>query len=98
MSNPKYDVDYFINKFEAIPYDRWTTGIFKDRATGAMCALGHCGVTDSNRTEESTALTALLDNKVAQINDGRSRLLQDNIAKCPTPKDRILFALKRLKS
>lgn len=42
----KFDVDYFINKFEAIPGTNWTTGELWNSQTGACCALGHCGVRD----------------------------------------------------
>lgn len=40
----KYTVDYFIQKFEPIPDDKWTRGAIQDSITGACCVLGHCGV------------------------------------------------------
>lgn len=36
-----YDVDYFINKFEAIPEEMWCVGLWVD-SEGRKCALGHC--------------------------------------------------------
>lgn len=38
-----YTIDYFINKFEVMPNDKWTTGRFTSDE-GVHCALGHCGV------------------------------------------------------
>lgn len=41
----KYDVDYFIEKFEAIPEEKWIKGGTYDFAgTGNHCVLGHCGI------------------------------------------------------
>lgn len=40
----KYNTEYFINKFESIPNELWTTG--RLQKNGASCALGHCGVED----------------------------------------------------
>ncbi len=39
-----YDVDYFIEKFEAIPEKYWATGTFRNITIGpgALCAQGHC--------------------------------------------------------
>ncbi len=45
MSN-KYTVDYFIEKFEAIPEENWTRGSISDG--NCKCALGHCGVVQSD--------------------------------------------------
>jgi len=38
-----YDVDYFIQKFEAIPEEKWTAGMYYNSETEACCVLGHCG-------------------------------------------------------
>jgi hypothetical protein len=60
-----YTVDYFINKFEAIPEKDWCTGALNNRK-GAKCANGHCGVVfegDVYRvTNESIALKELFRN------------------------------------
>lgn len=91
-----YDVDYFINKFEAIPEDQWNVGDFYNEERTKFCAAGFCGEDKFNRTEESSSLyivfayTGLGD--VGEINDGRSELFQQ-----PTPKQRILAALYQIK-
>lgn len=36
-----YTVDYFIDKFQAIPENEWTTHTHSD-CNGRKCALGHC--------------------------------------------------------
>lgn len=53
-----YDIQYFIDKFEAIPEDKWAMGGLGHN--GIHCVLGHCGVTpngdDYDGTDESKAL------------------------------------------
>ena len=50
-----YDVDYFIQKFEAISEDKWVTGFLGSGGReGQHCALGHCGVKDKTRVDEYT--------------------------------------------
>lgn len=89
-------VEYFINKFEAIPEEKWATGEYSKK--GKCCALGHCGVKTEKRTgfpiltDEGEVLNELLDYKVPEINDG-----QDERYKQTTPKERILAALKDVK-
>jgi hypothetical protein len=92
-----YNVDYFINKFEAIPEDQWCTGTFVDPYNGSHCALGHCGVNKNSNTnwpQESLDLMKLLHNyvNVTSINDGKDFKYQQE-----TPKQRILAALKNIK-
>ena len=90
--NPTYTKKYFISKFEAIPEDRWTAGYYVDDA-GRCCAFGHCGVRPSDPGpaigEEADALASLLHHLTASINDG-----QDDRYTQPTPKQRILAALR----
>ena len=95
----RYTVDYFIKKFEAIPYDQWTTGLYVRGKR--KCALGHCGVNFGfsliHENKEASALREILIAAVPAINDGTRltanathrdfRKLGDN------PKDRILTAL-----
>lgn len=38
----KYTVDYFIDKFEKIPEEKFTKNVFHDSWTGAKCFVGHC--------------------------------------------------------
>lgn len=92
-----YDVDYFINKFEAIPEDKWCTGNYIDKA-GNHCALGHCGerAVLGGLTEEAKALSGLftqIDDEPAGVNDGHSDAYNQ-----PTPKQRILSALRDIKA
>jgi len=50
-----YNVDYFENKFQNIPEERWVTGVFNE--SGRSCANGHCGADNDNYvTPESRAL------------------------------------------
>jgi len=88
-----YNKKYFIEKFTAIPDDRWCTGNFVN-FDGQCCAAGFCG--DRNRIDsppEAKALYALIlpIGHVADINDGFHGAFQQ-----PTPKLRILAALASL--
>lgn len=87
-----YDADYFIAKFEAIPEELWCINHFE--SGNACCAFGHCGARVFNPTVESGALSGVL-NEVGcgvLINDGDDQNFQQ-----PTPKQRILAALKQVK-
>ncbi len=99
----KFDVDYFIKKFEAIPENLFTTDTF--RSDGQYCALGLCGMnyTNSkwakepiNRVPESIlearSLLEVLPLTTA-INDGNNSYYQQ-----PTPKQRVLAALYDIKT
>jgi hypothetical protein len=58
----KYDATYFIKKFEAIPEELWTMGIFGEDGQ-PHCAQGHCGVRNWDSrgwTSEARALNGLL--------------------------------------
>lgn len=89
-----YDKAYFIAKFEAIPEEKWCVA-YLDAGDGVHCALGHCGVTVSlNYTDKEIALRDLMRPNgwsVADINDGDTPDFQQ-----PTPKQRILAALRSL--
>lgn len=104
-----YTVDYFINKFEAIPESRWTTNFFDQ--DDKYCANGHCGMRESEleKTREALALAELLKplkrstwsryggdpiyEVTANINDGETAEYPQ-----PTPKQRILAALYDIKA
>lgn len=104
MNTDNYTIDYFIEKFEAIPLKNWVTGSEGfECIDGKACALGFCGITKredgSNYvpTKESSALIRLfggiddLDWKaVYRVNDGFFELKG-------TPKERVLNKLKLLK-
>lgn len=87
---PPYTVDYFIQKFEAIPEEKWTTQVYRDG--DSCCVLGHCGVYNVYTDEANALSKIILDNlhrSVADINDGFSSTFTQ-----PTPKARILAALR----
>ena len=92
-----YNVDYFIKKFEAIPEENWTVGVYEDG--DKCCAMGHCGIRDDFSvpdTYESRELFRLIFSNyschVTNINDGEIEGYQQ-----PTPKQRILAALYDIK-
>ena len=85
----------FIEFFEAIPEEKWTVGSFIDEQ-GQCCAYGHLGCRDGQFPEpvDSDALCDLFrDCSVVRINDG-----QDARFKQPTPKQRILAALREIQA
>jgi len=69
MSN-KFTLEYFKEKFEAIPESQWTTGdlVIESEIEGqpdCHCALGHCGMTSYDKpTEEALALVQLFGGKI----------------------------------
>ncbi len=93
----KYTVEYFIKKFSKIPDSKWNVGDFISYDGKKKCALGWCGMKNvdpkeslfGKETKESTELENLLNNYVADINDGRNPKYKQE-----TPKARILAALK----
>lgn len=87
----KYDIDYFIKKFRAIPDSKWYSGNLSNPANPEQkCALGHCGAkfTIDGYTEEAKALFAILG-QVGWINDGGVYEYQQK-----KPKARVLAALR----
>lgn len=99
-----YDVDYFIEKFEKIPEDKWCVGRFDD-GYGAKCALGHCGAYEGmhHDTPELTAIHALVGNwkgggglTIVDINDGYLYAMRPKLS-AATPRERVLNALRLIK-
>lgn len=97
----KYDLDYFITKFSAIPECDWLEGSLQGDEPECKCALGHCNVTDLDRItqEEAIALIKIFGGKYASecdvvydVNDGNSSRYKGN-----NPKERILNRLNELK-
>jgi hypothetical protein len=90
----QYTRDYFIAKFEAIDEGQWCEDGFEEN--GKCCAMGHCGWRDSSKApvyhdgSEGYALIGLM-HRVSCINDGLHAGYQQ-----PTPKQRILAALRDL--
>lgn len=104
----KYNKQYFIDKFTAIPNDEWAIGKCIDDE-GRKCALGHCGIRTLDKSyldnEEAFNLVKLLTpiypkdisliadvQVVYDVNDGN--LYGDREE--TTPKQRILEALNSL--
>lgn len=88
-----YTKEYFIAKFEVIPEELWCTHVFT-QGDGICCAYGHCGSTAAHPfTPERKGLYNLLRDvgMVARINDGHHERFPQ-----PTPKQRILAALRSL--
>lgn len=52
----KYTVDYFIDKFAAIPEDQWAMGTFNHG--GRKCVNGHCGARYAHIVQEQTGEVA----------------------------------------
>lgn len=105
-----YDVDYFINKFEAIPENKWTTGFFKNN--GKCCANGHCGIDESTEVQEGEEAHALAMLLMPLRKDYWQKFLGDPVYEVTavindggideypqtTPKQRILAALYDIKA
>ena len=91
-----YNTQYFIDKFEAIPDDKWTTGKYTE-GNGVCCALGHCGERESSvDSTKANALRQLFGYEpftVSTVNDGGYPAYPQ-----PTPKARILAALNDIKA
>lgn len=97
-----YDIDYFLQKFEAIDEDLWTVGWFTDeRNPEAHCAFGHCGCTPANdETEEANALDRLFRAhglRVTAVNDADESGNAGRFKQLDSPKARILAALESFK-
>lgn len=93
-----YNVDYFLNKFDAIPDDQWTTGLYQSVLGDQCCALGHCGMRVGITNVESSTLERIfkthLNFHVAHINDGAPEFADLG----STPKERIMNALILIKA
>lgn len=91
----KYDVDYFIDKFEKIPARKWFAGNYHNDNKTKFCVLGHCGESVSTDTREAAALKNIfcVDGfKVAFVNDGEYIEYPQK-----TPRSRILSSLRDIK-
>lgn len=96
-----YDIDHYINKFEAIPEEQWCSWFQK--MDGQRCALGHCispvnlGRWHANHATlvepEAQALYSLSHGMIAMVNNGEDPAYQQ-----PTEKQRVLAFLHDLKS
>ncbi len=91
-----YTVDFFIEKFEGIPENRWIVGDYiNDRG---CCAYGHCGMSGAFMVLNDQArqlyeiFKGNVNNYPNYINDGHDKRYPQS-----TPKQRILAALYDIK-
>ena len=97
----KYTLDYYIDKFNNIPEDKWGTGVYNDD-NGHCCAFGHCGAyAGREETDEARSLSTIFrelkkdnDPDLTHINDGDRGAEKYG----ETPKERVVNYLKSLKS
>src|ERR1700761_3943756 len=100
----KYSAKYFINKYEAIPEEKWTTGSL--HSGQQSCALGHLGARGYGKElpEEALALCKIIPppshmiqdidhahEGVIRVNDGHNICAEERLKS--TPKQRIIAAL-----
>lgn len=79
--------EQFYAFFSLIPEQQWCTGQY---AEGIQhCTLGHLGERNGTTIPACTLLERILEASAATINDGQDQRYQQ-----PTPKQRILAALK----
>ena len=106
----QFDVNYYIQKFEAIPEELWCVQVYQDG--DKCCALGHCGnrtfihctptKPENSFSEETNKLRSLfytfLDELVSNVNDGVPFYTgKYEFYNEDTPKKRILKALQLIK-
>ncbi len=99
MSDVKnYDLDYFIQKFEAIPEEQWCQ-ILCTNSDDQHCALGHCGAKTiyDDAVPEASALKKLVlrlsptQAPIWRANDTPRRFA------ATTPRNGVLNYLKAIK-
>ena len=100
MSATIYDADYFLNKFRAIPEEKWIRGTYGAGGPDEPhCALGHCGMRRKNDgsfdSSEAIALRDIFRGHfpVHEVNDG----FIPHLFPQDSPKERILAALQFIK-
>jgi len=85
----------FIDFFQAIPDEKWTTGTYSN-VHGQRCAFGHCFDKDiifETRTDAKlVSLFGRITALVTEVNDGKDPRFQQS-----APKARILAALEEIK-
>lgn len=106
--NTRYDVDYFIAKFEAIPEKAWKTGCAGERGDDRHCALGHCGVYDEDswRDEDLSEEAKVLANILSVVNPPNDScslplarvIFEINDRGDENPRGNILAALRKVKA
>jgi hypothetical protein len=105
-----YTIDYFIEKFSAIPVDKWNVGSLRS-LDGSCCVLGHVntkleahgGMLHYILTEEGKALVRLITKcKEGEENEGYYKqviAINDKAFGCDiTPKQAIINTLVKIKN
>lgn len=96
----KYDLEYFIAKFEGIPEHEWCTGTYISADGLSKCAYGHCGVRASTPdTDEEKGLDAITGDieggyYISLVNDNKNDSFSEFGS---TPKERVINYLKSLR-
>lgn len=86
-----YTVDYFIEKFNKIPEGLWSEFLHRDESP-RQCAIGHCKLDGENRALGIDLFWEVLKTGVGTVIHKRHPNYQQ-----PTPKQRILAALRDIK-
>ena len=97
-----YTLQYFRDKFAAIPDNKWCMRVFTS-PSGAHCALGHCMGKDAWTApmSELRSLSDLLRNSIQEFTHGYSVALvnddEENVYGLgTTPKQRVLALIDRV--
>lgn len=71
----KYSASYFIDKFEKIPEERWTTGMLTDvyQNVERHCAHGHCGTRGGSMNREVTTIESIALSGLFSLLSGMDR-------------------------
>lgn len=98
-----YTIQYFIDKFSAIPVEQWRSDGYYGKDGEPHCALGHLGCLNDVSNDDLIDSTEISDLykylamanviSIVDLNDGRERGFHQT-----TPKDRIIAALEIAKS
>lgn len=97
-TNTIYDVDYFINKFEAINSDDWGTNNLDNH-----CTFYHCGARNGENWTNNKEVLGLINIVSDNRDDGLGTILTindnwvGNKIKGNTPKERILNYLYQIR-
>lgn len=102
----KKNLSYFIDKFAAIPEDKWTTGAFYRPSSDTYCALGHLGVrTNLDKHDELRAEGKVLEALLFKHTKGKHYIpdINDNLVNAyraygKTPKQRVVNFLTELRT
>ena len=96
----KYNADYFIKFFEAIPDRKWCTRVYTDDE-GRHCGYGHVYDASSGTDDIACCLRGIIWKiircDVSDVNDGLTKFCPARLLKFKRPRTRILHALREAK-